>query len=464
MIEKKILEDDYSPLPQQSKFHQSKAKYRCYLGGLGAGKTEAGSREAKLLLLENPGIVILIARQTYPELRDTTMRTFFDTLPKDLIKSWNKSENHLVLKNGSEVLFRSLDDPMKLKSLELGFFWIDEASEVSEDIFLTLQGRIRQNKKGVTRRGGYLTTNPPNTGHWIEKHFIEKGVSEYELIKATTYENREHLPDGYIEDLERNYPPQWIKKYLYGEFGFTSAGKPVYPMFMEALHVRDLSYYWKTRNKQGRLPTLQLYRGWDFGFNFPAMIVTTVDDQGRWLILKEFLGREIIVNDLADKGKLICATEFPEGRYLDYCDPAGDQKNDKTGTRTSCDILRAHRIYPTHRFSTPLERSEIIGRLLQKTVDGLPAIMIDKGCKICIDAFSGGYHFKKPVNNEKYQQDVIEKDGFFEHVMDALGYIAANLFMAAITGTRPKPGKIGNWQDFKKENKVESKYSVLSMR
>jgi len=422
----------------------------------------AGSQEALLLLLENPGLVMLICRQTYPELRDTTMRTFFEVLPPSLIKTWNKSENHLVLKNGSEVLFRSLDDPMKLKSLEIGFFWIDEASEVSEDIFLTLQGRIRQNKKGVNRRGGYLTTNPPNTGHWIEKHFIEKGANEYELIKATTYENAKNLPEGYIEDLERNYPPQWIKKYLYGEFGFTSAGKPVYPMFMEAVHVRDLSYIWKPSKTSGRSPQIQLYRGWDFGFNFPAMVVTTVDDRGRWLILKEFLGREIIINDLADKGKLICNTTFPNGEYMDYCDPAGDQKNDKTGTRTSCDILRAHRIYPIHRFSTPLERSEIIGRLLQKQVDGLPAIMVDRGCRIVIDSFSGGYHFKKPFNNEKFQQDVIEKDGFYEHIMDALGYIAANLFSAAITSNRPRPGRIGNWKDYKVNRKMEAKYSVLS--
>lgn len=458
----KVVENDYNPLPMQSKFHKSPAKYRCYLGGLGSGKTFAGAQEAYLALIEHPGIFGLIARQTYPELRDTTMRTFFSVLPQDLIQSWNKSENHLILKNGSEIIFRSLDDQMKLKSLELGFFWIDESSETAEDIFLTLQGRLRQRLEGL-RPFGYLTTNPPNTGHWIEKYFMDIGAPIYELIKATTYENQEHLPDGYIQDLEKNYPASWIKKYLYGEFGFTSAGKPVYPMFMESQHVRDLSNYWRGRDTSGRLPQLMIYRGVDFGFNFPAALFTTVDSRGRWLWLKEFVGREITVNELAEKIKFICASEFPNCSYQDYCDPAGNQRNDR-GDKTSCDILRAHRIFPISKFSTPIQRSETIARLLQKTVDGLPALMIHKDCKVCVDAMSGGYHYKKPVNNDKFQQDTIEKDGFYEHIMDAAGYIAANLFDAALTQERPRAGKIGNWENYKSSKKAESKYSSLATR
>ena len=448
-----IIQNDYNPLLQQSRFHKSDCKYRCYLGGLGSGKTYAGSQESVLLLLENPGLLMLIARQTIPELRDTTQRTFFEVLPKELIESFNKSENHLVLKNGSEVIFRSLDDPMKLKSLELGAFWIDEASETSEEVFLTLQGRLRQNKKGVNHICGFLTTNPPNVGHWIEKYFVDVGLPMYDLIKATTYENREHLPEGYIEGLESSYPAQWAKKYLFGEFGFTSAGKPVYPTFIEKIHVRDLRPYWRDRDNRGQLPSLQIYRGWDFGFNFPAVLFTAVDSRGRWLWLREFVGRELTVHTLAEKSKYISSVEFPNSNYMDYCDPAGDQRSDKTGTLTSIKILRSHKIFPIYRGSTPLQRAETIARLLQKQVDGLPALMIDASCKVAIDAMSGGYHYKKPANNEAFQQDIIHKDGFYEHIMDAAGYIASNLFDMAITGSRPKAGRIGNWQDYKKEDK-----------
>uniref|UniRef100_A0A6M3XTH0 Putative terminase n=1 Tax=viral metagenome TaxID=1070528 RepID=A0A6M3XTH0_9ZZZZ len=424
---------------------------------MGSGKTRAGAQEVILILLENPGILFLVARQTYPELRDTTARTFFDCLPHELIKSYSKSENHLVLKNNSEVLFRSLDDPMKLKSLELGGFWIDEASETDEDIFLTLQGRLRQKLSGVNKLCGVLTTNPPNSGHWIEKYFVHVGPPMYELFKMTTYENQANLPEGYISDLEKNYPPQWIKKYLLGEFGFTSAGLPIFPMFMESMHVRDLSSYWRERDSSGKFPKLHIFRGYDFGFNHPAFLCTSVDSKGRWLWLVEKLGISITVNKLAEDSKFISASEFPNSRFMDFCDCAGTQRGDKTGEQTSIDILRAHKIFPIYRKSNPIRRSEIIARLLTKTVDGLPALMIDRGCKVCIDAMSGGYHYKKPANHEKFQQDEIEKDGFYEHMMDAAGYIADNLFEAAITQEKPKAGKLGNWQDFT----PQAKYSLL---
>jgi hypothetical protein len=457
---KSLITIEYNPLPTQSLFHKSPAKYRCLFGGLGSGKTRAGAQESVLLLLENPGILFLIARQTYPELRDTTMRTFFECLPQELIGTFSKSENHLVLKNGSEVLFRSLDDPMKLKSLELGGWWIDEASEVAEEIFLTLQGRLRQKMQGVNHLCGFLTTNPPNMGHWIEKYFVNIGPPMYCLFKMTTYENQSHLPDGYISDLEKNYPPQWIKKYLLGEFGFTNAGLPVYPMFIEDQHVRDLSDYWRKPDGSGKLPSIHIFRGYDFGFNHPALLCTSVDSKGRWLWLKELLGVSLTVNRLAEQTKFLCASEFPNARFMDFCDPAGDQKSDKTGEQTSIDILRAHKIFPIYRKSNPIRRSEIIARLLTKTVDGLPALMIDRGCRVCIDALSGGYHYKKPINNEKFQQDEIEKDGFYEHMMDAAGYIADNLFEAAITQSKPRAGRIGNWSDFK----PESRYSVLGVK
>jgi hypothetical protein len=38
--------------------------------------------------------------------------------------------------------------------------------------------------------------------------------------------------------------------------------------------------------------------------------------------------------------------------------------------------------------------------------------------------------------------------------MDAMGYIAANLFEAAVSMDRPKPGHLGNWTDYKQTNRM----------
>ena len=42
-------------------------------------------------------------------LRGATRRTYFELLSRALMASFNRTEQHLVLRDGSEILFRSLD-------------------------------------------------------------------------------------------------------------------------------------------------------------------------------------------------------------------------------------------------------------------------------------------------------------------------------------------------------------------
>lgn len=65
----------------------------------------------------------------------------------DLIYKWNKSENLLTLINGHEIYFWGLDDIEKLKSLELGWFWMDEVDEVNPEAFDVAIGRLRHKKQ-----------------------------------------------------------------------------------------------------------------------------------------------------------------------------------------------------------------------------------------------------------------------------------------------------------------------------
>ena len=57
---------------------------------------------------------------------------------------FKSSEDKLQFKNGSEILFRHLQEPNKLKSLNLGFIEIEEMSDTPESTFLMLLSRLRQ--------------------------------------------------------------------------------------------------------------------------------------------------------------------------------------------------------------------------------------------------------------------------------------------------------------------------------
>ncbi|HEX7073353.1 MAG TPA: phage terminase large subunit [Hyphomicrobiaceae bacterium] len=275
---------DYTPLPRQAEFHRSPARYRAYIGGFGSGKTRCGCMEALVTALEHPGSLGVIARQTYPELRDTTQRTFFEEcLPQELLRlsTWRRSEGHLILPNGSEVLFRYLENADEtLKSLNLSWFYIDEASEVAETVFLMLQSRLRN---PIGPRRGWITSNP--AGHdWMYRRFVSReaippeGRQDYALIHAPTRENV-HLPPGYVESLLSSYPPEWVRKYLDASFDVFEG--QIFTEFDESKHVIDPL-------PDGIPEGWEKLAGFDYGLRNPTAVVwAAVDWDGNVIIYDE---------------------------------------------------------------------------------------------------------------------------------------------------------------------------------
>ena len=212
---------DIDPTPKQLKYLQSITRYTCFSGGFGCGKTIAGCLRGLLISQLAPGNFGLIGRLTYPELRDTTRKTFFEICPHNWydVKNggvWLSSENYLRLYNGSEIIFRHLDtmSEKELLSLNLGWFFIDQAEEIQESTFSILISRLR--KAEVSRRYGFLACNPiPH--NWIWKRFKEKPSKDFELVEATTFENP-YLPKDYIPSMLELYPPEMAKRYIYASW------------------------------------------------------------------------------------------------------------------------------------------------------------------------------------------------------------------------------------------------------
>lgn len=214
----------YQPLPKQRDFHGSAAKFRAFGGGFGNGKTSAGCVEALMLALEYPGSLGLIMRKTRPELRATTQRTFFEGgggdpgsgdytgIPQELIRKFNKTDNELKLINGSTIYFWPLDDATKLTNINLGWFLIDQAEEIPEEMFQMLIGRLRQRH---APRKGMVLFNP--SGHdWIWRRWVHLEYPDHKLIHAKTTDNP-NLPPDYIETLLA-YPEAWRKRFMEGSF------------------------------------------------------------------------------------------------------------------------------------------------------------------------------------------------------------------------------------------------------
>ena len=241
----------FIPSNVQEEFIRCVDKESMYAGGIGSGKTLSGGFKALWASLQWPGTTGLVGRQTYRALEDTTKRVILDgddkppIIPPELVADRDDRENRVTLLNGSEILFRSLEDynTEKLRSLNLGWFYVDEATETTLKVWMELCGRLRH---PAGPRIGWGTTNP--NGHdWVWKRFHpEGGVCQGPLFHQPTRSNP-HLPADYLAHL-MTMPKEWIKRMVDGSFD-TAAGA-IYDMWDSNIHVvqtslvRDLPVRW----------------------------------------------------------------------------------------------------------------------------------------------------------------------------------------------------------------------------
>jgi terminase large subunit-like protein len=215
----------YAAMPKQAEAHGLTAKYRGFCGGWGNGKTSFGCVETFVSLHEYPNTNSIVSRKTRPELKATTWDMLVNGdptspdgwhgIPEQTIDYHNRSDLHIKFRNGSQIYGLPLDDPKKIENYNLGHFWIDQAEEVEEDIFLKFQGRLRQHH---SPREGILTFNP-NGHNWLWHRFIDEDRPEawqrlYKCIEATTYDNP-NLPADYFEQFE-GLPEAWIQRFVLG--------------------------------------------------------------------------------------------------------------------------------------------------------------------------------------------------------------------------------------------------------
>jgi len=406
--------------PTQEKFvFDFEHPEQLFIGGWGCGKTTAGCRKAILLSFLNPGSVGMISRFTMRELEDSTMQTFFNEIEGlKILKNYHYTRKLAVIQSigntPSVVLFRALDDPVKFQSLELHYIYIDEAHEALRDEYTYhfLSKRLRL--KGMPKHYFFLTSASPPKKSYLYQLFVEQKSEDRICYKASTVENKDNLPPSYFKKLEE-MPVEYRRRYLEGEWGSDIYGKPVFTEFNRKLHVNENLKY---------IPGLSVIRSWDFGFHRPVVLWLQIDHDGNLNVLDELVGLDIYLTDFADKVIKHSVKKFPFAEFEDTCDPSGSQYTDKG--KTSLEILRDFGITPFYRRTPVLERVYMIKKLLTTLRAGRPVLQIHPRCEVLIDAMLGGYHF--PETTSPKVKDEPFKDGYYDHVVDALGYAVSIYF------------------------------------
>lgn len=429
-----LVEVSYRPPgPVARDFLRSGAFVRGIKGPIGSGKSTACVIEILRRAAEQPqgldgvrrsrwGVI----RNTYPELKTTTIKTWHQWVPVELGK-WQAEgpPTHRIQQPGLdlEVMFLALDRPediRKLLSLELTGAWINEAREVPKAILDGLTGRV--GRYPPARLGGtgwcgiLLDTNAPDTDHWWYRLAEEERPDGYAFFSQAPgdgpeAENIPNLPAGYYDRAKAGKTAEWIKVYLHGQYGFVQDGKPVFPEYRDELHCQSAGLH----------PSRPLTAGIDFGLT-PAAVIAQKQLSGQWRVVDE-----LVAEDMGAKrfGEILSAklrSEYGNYDIEAFGDPAGDQRA-QTDETTPFQILKVCGIDARPAPSNdPVLRREAVAAALTRLVDGEPGLIIDPRCRRLRKALMGAYRYRRvQVTGTERYRDVPEKD-MASHVADALQY------------------------------------------
>lgn len=322
--------------PKQEEFCKSRAKYTCYGGARGGGKSFVARVKAILLALFYPGIQILLLRRSYGELLENhviPLQKELKSKQKDKIASWTGQEKVFSFPNGSRIKLGYCDtesDVLQYQGQAYEAIFLEEATHFTEFQFNCLKESNRlsgQCKKEIKPRM-YLTCNPGGVGHaWVKRLFIDKDYREgeepddYKFIPALVYENKyimENDPD-YVKALE-SLPEDRKKAMLYGDWDVFEG--QFFTEFKREVHVIE----------PFKIPNdWYIYFTMDYGLDKLAGYWIAVDYNNNAYVFREVYESNLLVSQARDKIKEMSI----EPVYMHLAPPDLWNRHKETGKSTA---------------------------------------------------------------------------------------------------------------------------------
>lgn len=303
--------------------------YKTYLlvGGYGSGKSYNIAFKIILKLLAEKRKV-LVVREVYDTIKESCFDLFHEILDEmDMIDDSNSrvpakqrtkvrekvSPMEFIFPNGSRIIFKGMDKPAKVKSINgVSIVWLEECSEIKYDGYKELLGRLRTPQSSLHF---ILSCNPVGRENWVYNHFFvrEDDVTgeqiviqdEEEFYRLGTLVNHNvyymhsvpddnpWLPKEYIRTLDdiKSYDYPLYRTARWGRFG--PSGVRVLPQFEIAKNAA------KFVQAIQAIPQKHRYYGFDFGFedSYNAVISCAVDFKKGILYIYDEIYKNKVTDD-----------------------------------------------------------------------------------------------------------------------------------------------------------------------
>lgn len=491
----------YWPTPTGERFHASPAKVRCVRGPVGSGKTvmnwmEIWRKTVACMPAMPDGVIRarwVVIRNTFDELKSTTVATATDWFNKDGL---NFLEMHMSpplegklrmpTPDGRPVeiqlLFRAMDNPKAVEhllGLEISGIYVNEAAQVNVGAVEDAMSRLgRYPKKDKERGISYpslgvlMDTNPLDTANWWYRRELEcpEGweffVQPPALLKVTDpdtgevrYENNEGQDPAFpaAENVENHNEgfDYWrnqlgssqdkIDRFILNKWVAKKAGRPVYPEWSPEFHVAK-----KPLELSRNLPVIF---GQDFG-RTPCAVIGQMGLDGQIRILREITSDNMGIADFVTqklRPTLINDFDFYRIKTFGFGDPAGadpTQVDDitciETMNRLGVNVVPApvtpYGMRGYHNSS--VTRINNVSEVLNRRIGSAPAIIVDPSCKVLIDGFNGGYHYRRmrldgAAEEDAKYADEPDKGHPVSDVHDALQYLVCGVKNSGMDFSNP---------------------------
>ncbi|EFV72876.1 PBSX family phage terminase large subunit [Bacillus licheniformis] len=330
-----MMEKEVNPRFRDFLFDWSQ-KFYFLVGGYGSSKSYHVALKLILKMLQEKRTA-LVVREVYDTHRDSTfslLEEIITDLGLDHKIRCVSSPMQIRFPNGSKIIFKGMDKPAKLKSINnVSIVWVEECSEVKYDGFKELLGRLRH---PTLKLHMILSTNPVSKGNWSYKHFFKDEANQFfvldddelykkkTIIKNNTYyhhstaDDNLFLPESYIEQLEdlKSHDPDLYRIARKGRFGVN--GKLVLPQF-------EVMEHEKVMNSIRAIDRPILKNGMDFGFvdSYNALVRMAIDHNQKilyiyWQYYKNDTTDDKTAEDLKDLKRVLIKADSAEPKTIRF--------------------------------------------------------------------------------------------------------------------------------------------------
>lgn len=286
-----------------NEFWHDKHFYRVVKGSRGSKKSMTAALNFVWRIMKYSWANLLVVRRYSNTNRDSTytvLKWAVNRLGVSSLFKFNDGKPEITyLPTGQKILFRGLDDPLKITSItvpvgNLSWLWIEEAYEIeNSDKFDTLVESIRGTYddpnffKQVT-----ITFNPWNERHWLKAAFFDEKTKRKDVFSSTTtFRVNEWLDEKdkqrYLDLYRTN--PRRARIVCAGEWGVAEG------LVFENFEVKEFEVNRKIKEVG------QTYFGMDFGFTHdPTTLLSSIYDKDRhelW-VFNELYRTGLVVEDI----------------------------------------------------------------------------------------------------------------------------------------------------------------------